>query len=199
MLVVHNMWNIFPNHVSCRAVLLCAAHGRNPAGFHSGICRFQLQLQQEGHERIETLLTQHPHHTHTHTTHAPIPPSSTRKQLSAGPSPSFPAQHNAGKEDVSFPAEDQPANLCATLGKEFSSQIPGVQRPPQSVSQSGRQLAGARKVPPCRRLCHCTLSQSAALDCCAEKQKVQRKPSVTTAPSAYCGFVIMPGGLNLWT
>lgn len=185
-MVVDNTENILPDHVSCFA--LHKAKQRNPARFHPESAHFQLQLQQEGHEHIETLLTQHclPR---TLTTHAPIPPSSTRKQLSAGPSPSFPAQYNAGKEDVSFPAEDQPANLCAMLGKEFSSQIPGVQRPLQSASQSVGREAGQRSQSP-------TMSKFMSLYLWTICSAELRKPSLIANLSTYCDFEIMPANWN---
>lgn len=56
------------------------------------------------------------------------------------------------------------------------------------TSQSVSQLAGSRKVTPCQHLCHCTLSQSAALDCCAEKQKQNKKRCVITVSSTRCGL-----------
>lgn len=55
-------------------------------------------------------------------------------------------------------------------------------------SQSVSQLAGSRKVTPCQHLCNCTLSQYAALDCCAEKQKQKKKHCVITVSSPRCGL-----------
>lgn len=62
---------------------------------------------------IHSLLAQHPHHPPTHAT---TPPSSTRKQLSAGYNPSFPAQYNGGKEEVSFLSKaSQPIDQSAVV------------------------------------------------------------------------------------